>query len=225
MESNVQRLFAAGLAQSTQKSYRSGERKYLQFCAAAGHSPYPVSEVGLSGFVASLFEQGLSASATKMYLAAVRHAQISLGLGDPVFSNMPQLQYVVKGAKRLSAGRPQRVRLPITPEILRQLRAVWERMPSRHDAAMLWAAATLCFFAFLRMGEAVVPSESTYDHRFHLSYGDIRVDNRSHPSLMEVDIKRSKCNQFANGITLVVGVSGADICPVSAMMGYLVCRG
>ena len=76
----VQELFAAGLAPSTQKSYKSGERRYLQFCATVDQSPYPVSERGLSAFVAFLYQQGLSAATMKSYLAAVRYAQIAIGL-------------------------------------------------------------------------------------------------------------------------------------------------
>ena len=68
-----QELFAAGLAPSTQKAYKSGERRY---CSSAGQSPYPVTEQGLSAFVAFLYRQGLSAATMKNYLAAVRHGQI-----------------------------------------------------------------------------------------------------------------------------------------------------
>ena len=161
----------------------------------------------------------------KSYLAAVRHAQIAIGLGDPLMAGMPQLQYVLKGAHRNLAGRPKRTRLPITPQILRVLKNSWEHLPSRKDAVMLWAASTLCFFAFLRMGEAVSPSDTGFDSRYHLAYGDIRINSRAEPSWMEVVIKRSKCDQFGSGVTLSVGATHSDLCPVAAMLGYLVQRG
>ena len=41
---------------------------------------------------------------------------------------------------------------------------------------------------------------------------------------MEVHIKRSKCDQFAEGIKLVIGATGSDPCPVAAMLGFLVQR-
>lgn len=62
-------------------------------------SPYPATGQRLSGFIAHLYEQGLCASTMKGYLAAVRHAQIALGLVDPVMTKMPQLPYVLKGAR------------------------------------------------------------------------------------------------------------------------------
>ena len=109
-----------------QRAYKSGEKRYLLFCESIQESPYPVSEQRMSAFVAFLYQQGLSATTFKSYLAAVRHAQIALGLGDPVMVGMPRLQYVLKGACRRLAGRRGRTRLPITPAIVRQLRHTWE---------------------------------------------------------------------------------------------------
>lgn len=85
-------------------------------------------------------------------------------------------------------------------------------------------ASILCFFAFLRMGEAVTPSASGFDARYHLAYGDVRFNNNTDPSWMEVTIKWSKCNQFSKGVTLSVGATRTTICPVAAMSGYLVQR-
>ena len=47
-----------------------------------------------------MYQEGLSAGTMKSYLAAMRHAQIALGLGDPVMVWMPQLQYVLKGCRQ-----------------------------------------------------------------------------------------------------------------------------
>ena len=127
----------------------------------------------------------------KSYLAAVRHGQIAMGLGDPLMAAMPRLLYILKGTRRNLAGRPQRTHLPITPSILQILKTSWDHLLSRGDAVMPWAASTLCFFAFLRMGEAVTPSDSAFDARYHLAYGDVRVNSRVEPAWMEVVIKRS----------------------------------
>lgn len=45
--------------------------------------PFPVNGPGLAAFVASLYIEGLAAGTVKSYLAAVCHAQIAVGLGDP----------------------------------------------------------------------------------------------------------------------------------------------
>jgi hypothetical protein len=49
---------------------------------------------------------------------------------------MRQLEYVVRGLKRLAVGRPRCTRLPITLSILGRLKQVWEGDPKRRDATM-----------------------------------------------------------------------------------------
>ena len=46
-------------------------------------SPYLVTEPQLSYYVAYLYKEGLTEGTVKSYLAAIRHAQIARGLGDP----------------------------------------------------------------------------------------------------------------------------------------------
>ena len=96
LDSTVQRLFKAGLATSTQKVYGTGSWRYTNFSDLyAVSNPFPISENVLIRFFAYLYTEGIKASTIKSYLAAVRHAQISLGLGDPRICDMPQLEYVV----------------------------------------------------------------------------------------------------------------------------------
>ena len=90
---------------------------------------------------------------------------------------------------------------------------------------MLWAASCLCFFGFLRAGEIVVPSDNTYDPSAHLSVGDVRIDNTSEPQYIEVILKASKTDPFRQGVRVYLGRSQADVCPVSAILAYMVLRG
>ena len=175
--------------------------------------------------MASLYRGGLSGGTVKSYLAAVRHAQIALGLGDPHSAEMPQLEYVSKGVKKMTAARVARTRLPITPSILLQLRQVWQAHPCRQDASMLWAAACMCFFGFLRAGEVVVPSASNYDPAVHLSHGDVRAENTASPQYLEIRIKASKTDPFRKGVSIYVGRGSCDLCPVAAVLNYMVQRG
>jgi len=66
-------------------------------------------------------------------MAAVRHAQISMGLGDQRMSDMPQLGYIIRGIKKATRG-PPRTRLPITPELLRLLRESWSPQTDKQGA-------------------------------------------------------------------------------------------
>ncbi len=221
----VQELFSSGLAASTQRAYRSGSNRYLTFCTKFKVSPFPVCERSLSFFVAFLYGEGLMAGTVKCYLSAVRHTQIALGLGDPHVSAMPQLEYVIKGLKKKTAGRSSRDRRPITPPILRQLKRVWESAADQFNAAMLWAASCMCFFGFLRSGEVVVPSDSGFDATVHLAYGDVKLDNVASPRYLVVQIKASKTDPFRKGVSIYLGRTDADLCPVAAVLSYMVQRG
>ena len=223
----MEHYFHEGLAPSTQKSYNSAKRRFISFCASINIvKPVPVDEQLLCRFVAHLSSEGLSPKSVKMYLSAVRHLQISLDGGDPNMSVMPRLEQVLKGAKRAAAkqGLKSKPRLPITPDILRKIRSVWFSNPS-YDSRMLWAAASLCYFGFLRAGEITVPSESAYDKGAHLNYGDLAVDSKASPKILRVSIKASKTDPFRQGVDVFVGRTGNDICPVAAVLAFMAKRG
>ena len=124
-----------------------------------------------------------------------------------------------------AAGLEKRERLPITPPILRKIRSVWDGRAGEHDIVMLWAACCLAFFGFLRAGELTIPSDSAYDPSMHLSWGDLAVDAPENPTVLSVLLKASKTDPFRKGITLYIGQVPSDLCPVSAMLAYLLLRG
>ena len=187
--------------------------------------PFPVTQQNLAYFVAYLHREGIAPGTVKSYLAALRHSQIALGLGDPHMGGMVQLEYVIKGLKRVSGPQASRTRLPITPTILRKLGKAWDGLLSPFDASMLWAAALMCFFGFLRSGEVVIPTDSAFDPTTHLAYGDVRVDSTVSPTYLEVKLKSSKTDPFRMGATIFLGRTQQDICPVAAVLHYMVLRG
>ena len=90
---------------------------------------------------------------------------------------------------------------------------------------MLWAAACICFFGFLRSGEVVVPSQSAYDSAVHLSIGDVRLENTTDPGYVQVQIKSSKTDPFRRGVFIYLGRGDSNLCPVAAVASYMVLRG
>ena len=136
-------------------------------------------------------------------------------------SKMPQLENVVKGLKRSSAG-PKRTWLPITPEILHQLKGVWLARQNQKDASMLWATVTMCFCGFLRSGEVVVPPQTGYDPAAHLSFGDVQTTNTQ---CIEIRIKALKTDPFWMGVSVYLGRTDNDLCPVAVSLDYMVRRG
>ena len=113
----------------------------------------------------------------------------------------------------------------ICPGILRSLKGVWSLEPDGFTASMLWAAVCLCFFGFLRSGEVVVPSDSGFDPTVHLCFEDISVDSCVAPASIQVFLKASKTDPFRKGVSLVIGKGSPELCPVAAVLDYMVRRG
>ena len=131
----------------------------------------------------------------KSYLSAVRHLQITSGMGDPFASEMPKLQYVLKGARiersRITPG-ARRIRLPITPDIMLKIKEVLNWNSTEFDNIMLWAAACACYFGFLRSGEITVPALGAYCPESHLGIKDVSVDQPGRPEIIHLTLKASK---------------------------------
>ena len=145
----MERYFRQGLASSTQRTYSSAQKRYLEFCNNHALPPLTVYEHQLCRFVSFLGDQGLAYSSLKGYLSAIRNLQISYNYPDPNISRIPKLEQVLRGIKRQNAtANTKRERLPITPDILIKLRAVWERENTKQDNIMLWAVSSLCFLGF-----------------------------------------------------------------------------
>ena len=118
-----------------------------------------------------------------------------------------------------SNARP--LRLPITMDVLVRLFHRWGSLPDQYEANLLWAAATLGFFGFLRAGEFTsVPSSD----QVLLTLADVRVDNHTSPTFLAVTLRASKTDPFGAGHTLYLGCTGSTICPVAAMLAYVAVR-
>ena len=151
----------------------------------------------------------------KSYLAAVRHSQIAQGLGNSCINEMPRLEYIMKGIKRKATNANPCTRLPVTPEILRAIRRVWQDDLDHSKTMMLWTAACMCFFGFLRSGKVVVPSDSGYDPSVHLSFGDVHLDSIIDPQFLEVRIRHPRRIHFGRECMV-------RLCTVAAMLSYSV---
>ena len=136
------------------------------------------------------------------------------------------MELVLRGLRR-KKPRGQDVRLPITPLILMRIRDVLMQQPHDFNNIMLWAACCLAFFAFLRAGEFTIQSGEEFDPSTHLTPRDIdsEVDNLANPSMLKVRIKRSKTDQWREGVELYVGKTGNKLYPVAVILAFLAIRG
>ena len=198
----------------------------MAFCSAANISPLPLVEHTLCMFVTYLARDGLTHQTIKSYLSAIRHYHILAGRGDPFVRNpFPLLQYVLRGIKRSPAHSPRLPRMPITPAILRILKDQWATAAMRDtDFVMLWAACCMGFFGFMRAGEFSVTHVSDFDPAASLCLGDIAVDQHQDPSVVQVRLKQSKTDPFRRGVSIYLGRTQTDLCPVVAILAYIAVR-
>ena len=203
-------------------------KRFTTFCAKYNVSdPFPVSEYLLCGFATFLAEDGLAPQSVKSYLAAVRNTQLSLGLPDPrEQSTLPVLKRVQLGISRSRLGRQQssKVRLPITGQVLRRVKAELEQ--SRHpEGVVLWAVCCVAFFGFFRLGELLLASRDAFNPSLHLAWGDVAVDSTLNPRMVRCHLKHSKTDQLGRGVYVVLGRTGLELCPVAAVLAFMACRG
>ena len=186
-------------------------------------NPLPVSQSLLCLYVSHLANSGLAYSSIKTYLSAVRYLHIANNLQEPRTLPMPKLDLVERGIRSLKAQQPEsRPRLPITPTILRQLRALWSQKASEYETIMIWAACCTAFFGFFRIGEI---TEQSTESCSGVEVSDVSVDDLEFPSTIRIHLRRSKTDQFNKGVNIYMGATGDELCPVSALLAYLAVRG
>lgn len=121
-------------------------------------------------------------------------------------------------------GTPSRIRLPITIHTLGRIRDVL-LSSSDPNKMVLWAVACTAFFGFFRLGELLPESAGSFNSATSLAWGDVALDNCTAPRMVQIHLKRSKCDQFGAGSDVVVGITGMVLCPVTAMVRYIEARG
>ena len=187
--------------------------------------PLPVSVIILCHFAAALASKCIAHSTLKVYLSVIRQLQIEKGLPDPKMQNMAKLSQVLRGVRATQAGKSTTVRLPITPQILERIKEAWERTGLNDNRVMLWAAMLLCFFGFFRSGEILSPAQGLFDASSHLTCADLAIDSVTDPQCLRVHLKQSKTDRFKEGTYVCVGRTGEILCPVAAVLAWLIRRG
>lgn len=72
--------------------------------------------------------------------------------------------------------------------------------------------------------DITVPNKGAFDGTSHLAFSDVSMDQLDNLSTMRIKIT-SKTHPFQVGIDIFVGRTGNTICPVTAMLEFLVARG
>ena len=180
-----------------------------------------LSERTLCLFASFLAYQGLRAQSISSYLSALRHMQVSAGLAATPRSEWPRLQYILKGITRGQSD-PKRRRLPITAGIMLRLHHIClAGSMDAFEARLLWAACCLGYFGFMRSGEFTCTDLTSPPS---ICAADIAVDSHDTPSVVKVRLRRAKTDPFGQGVSIFMGKTNTPLCPVAAILNYLVAR-
>lgn len=227
LSNDVQHYIDLSIASTTQQTYTSGENRFLSFIQLYKRKSVedclPANEALLTEFVAFL-ARSIKYPSIKTYLAAVRHYHIRRGFRLNM-EKMLRLQLVLRGIKRCQ-GDHTRIRMPITIHHLRLFHLLLAiPITANFDSIMLWAAMTLAFFGFLRLGE--LTCNAKFNKTIHLTLDSISFSKpvgSDTSQFMTVHIKESKTDPFRLGHTIIVGSTNCDLCPVRALKKYISLR-
>lgn len=222
----MQWYYSQGASPATKRSYKAGTRQYNQFCEQFSLPSNPTSEKTLLLFVTHLATRGLSYATIKVYLAAVRYIHVAAGHHNAFdLQFTPRLHQLLRGIRKESSTTPPRQRLPITIKLMQKIKHLLTKQPTTYQSTMLWAACCVAFFGFLRVSEFTVPSQHSYDQLNHLSLADLTLNNRRSPTVVQIHIKHSKTDPFRQGASVFLSKTHKGICPVRAIIDYLIVRG
>ena len=147
----VQKFFEQDLAAAISRTYASAKNRYLSFCQQANILPYSITQPTLP--LRSLpCSTGSSTPVCLLLPFSCETLKVHSCTTATSRSSWPYLHYILMGKKRSARGSNAAwSRLPISPDILCQLRSVW--VPDNFSKLLPWITACLAFFGFMLMGE------------------------------------------------------------------------
>ena len=158
----------------------------------------------------------------KVYLCGVQYYSRMAGFPQ-IIASMPRLPYVLRGIRRRQGPRFIRPkRMPITVSHLHRLHSYIERTASIANALMLKAAILTAFFGLLRVSEYTCPSSVSFCADLQLSPASVSIN--FYRGLAYLDLHASKTDPFRAGVTVRIGRTGGHLCPLLALLRYLVAR-
>ena len=213
-------LAAASLAPSTRRVYSTGQRKYLKFALDHNFIPFPVVDESVAFWLAELSES-VSPRTLRIYLASV--LKLATELGCPTsFDSHSFVSRVLKGATLIFGSTNREPRRPVTMALLRRFKPLLDLR--RHDDRMIWAAFTIAVFGLFRSGEiALPPAVKTTDSRC-LRRSAVSFDWIEGRRTIKLVLRASKTDSARRGVTIRIGPTGREVCPVEALSVYLQSR-
>ena len=166
------------VAPSTQRTYLSGVRAYVNFCLSVALNSFPASEASLCFFSVSCANRCISFKTIKVYINGILFQNTLLGYNLNIRS-MSVLYRTLRGIRRRqgnSLTRPPRN--PITIQHLHRIsHFLLQSQFATQDKYMFLSSCLIAFFGLLRVSEYTCPSQTRFDPSLHLCRGNISFSN------------------------------------------------
>jgi hypothetical protein len=200
------------MAATTLKSYNSQFRWWELYCLRRGVPPMRYNtqydraeeDMMLDFIILSGLNVQRAPGTVKMRLAAIRNRHLSMGFPDPM-AFMPRVPLAMAGLKRRYGTKERRH--PVTPEMLRWLRANLRPRELANDA-VIWAAVALGFFFLLRASEYLdvgyrAPNRGLLGRNVELRLrGQVKeLKDLTHADEVVLKIRGSKTDTYNRGET------------------------
>ena len=204
-------LKGKALAVSTQKSYATYRRSYVEFCNLAGYEPVPANAQMICEYIAFL-AQRLMYSSIRKYLGVVRIMHEEIGMQDPLIFEMYDVKLVLQAVRKLLGDKVNR-KEPVDPFLLAEM---YQHLDfAKEDDVIVWAICLLGFFGLLRISNMLGVACETFDSHKFLTRSDFRFDSNG----LVVSLSWAKNNQFKGRVVEVPvpALHGHKLCPVEAI--------
>ena len=203
-----QKLVRSGNRVSTQKTYSSTQKQYLEFCDHYTLCPVPATEEVLLLYVSHLFRvKKLRYTSIYVHLASIRSLHIVNGWSSPL-ENTPRLKLALRSMEISST--PVKQKLPISINMLYQ---IYSCLDQSYNSCLIWSAMTLGHFGLLRSAEFTVPGKEQFNKSKHLLLGDVGFKKLPDGTdYMVVTIKSSKTDRQNRGFSVIIGCNEHVVC-------------
>ena len=201
---------SSAFASGTTKNLHLQWRTFIAFCLFFQLGDIPASLNTICVYAQFLSRSFSSVDSVRNYLHGVKVLHVLLGYE---FKHLESIdcRLLLRGLDRTKLHHVKQA-LPITPHILAAIFRYFDMSRPLHVAC--WVAFLFAFFTMSRKANIVPPSVAKFDHRKHLSRGDVMVGEHG----LLVYLSWSKTNQLGkrNVFIPLPCLPNSFLCPVLA---------
>jgi hypothetical protein len=212
-------LNSMSLTKKTWSAYNTAERMLAKCCKEKGLKfEWPVPEATITKFVLWLaFDRNLNSNSISTYLAGIRQSHINKGIDEPKIRT-DRISQLLKGKANLDREKQKEKRKPVTPDILKLIKArINDSSMILIDKRMVWSAVAILFFGAMRGNELLCRNVQEFDPAYTLCTEDVAViDKEGELGKIQIRIKAPKENKNGGDTIIDIFQTGGDICPVTA---------